>query len=71
MRGTKAKAMRRYVEEQFPFLSTTPSHELARRDTIQVVLSNTCQRGVYQKVKAAYKLAKRNNTNTWRRYNEQ
>ena len=71
MRGVKAKAMRRYVKERFPFLSASPLYRIGRYGTVQVVLAEQCQRSMYKLVKKAYKEARRSNRKTWRNYNDQ
>jgi hypothetical protein len=69
MRGTKAKAMRKYVRKQFPFLSASPLYTLGEYGSQTAVLTPQCQRHAYQKIKRAYKIARRTNSNKWRRYN--
>lgn len=62
MRGSKAKAMRKYVRTQFPFLSAAPLYSLAAYGTSTAVLTPQCQRSMYQKIKRAYKAARINGT---------
>ena len=67
MRGTKAKAMRKYVRDTFPFLSASPLYR--RRGTLgTAVLAEQCQRAMYMRIKRAYKSARINATDSWRRY---
>ena len=69
MRGTKAKAIRKYVREQFPFLSTSPLYR--RRGTHGTAeLAEQCARAMVQKIKRAYKRGRTEQTATWRKYNE-
>lgn len=68
MRGTKAKAMRRYVRERFPFLSATTLYRKGLHGFSQAVVAPECQRAVYLKTKSAYKRARIKDTDAWRRY---
>jgi hypothetical protein len=70
MRGKKAKAMRRYTRERFPFLSQEAIYRLGEYGTQTVVLAEQCQRAVYQKIKRSYKISRIHNTTIWRDYNE-
>ena len=60
MRGTKAKAMRKYVRKTFPFLSAAPLYRLVEYGTQTAVLTPQCQRHMYQHIKRGYKAARRN-----------
>ena len=62
MRGTKAKAMRKYVRTTFPMLSAAPLYRLAGYGTQTAVLTPQCQRSMYQRIKRAYKEARINGT---------
>ena len=68
MRGTKAKAIRKYVRKQFPFLSTTALYRLESGASSTMVLVEQCQRSMYKGIKKAYKQNKTNATDSWRRY---
>ena len=63
MRGTKAKAMRQYVRKTFPMLSAASLYRLEGYGTQTAVLTPQCQRSMYQRIKRAYKEARRNGTN--------
>ena len=71
MRGTKAKAIRRFVKERFPFLSETPLYMKGPHGEAQVILAEQCQRKIVKQTKRTYKEAKRTNHKKWRKYNEQ
>ena len=71
MRGSKAKAIRKYVRDTWPFLSTTPLYKssgFGRQPT--VTLAEQCQRKLYQDTKRGYKLSQRLNNIYWRKYND-
>jgi len=68
VRGTKAKAMRKYVRKQFPFLSASPLYTPEGYGKRTVVLAQQCQRDMYQKIKAAYKRSRTDSTDMWRNY---
>lgn len=69
MRGSKAKAIRKYVREKFPFLSAKPLYELNEMSG-NTVLAQQCQRHVSQRIKTSYKRARSNSSQSWRRYND-
>jgi hypothetical protein len=71
MRGTKAKAIRRFVKERFPFLSETPLYMRGPHAEDQVILASQCQRKLVKETKRSYKISKRTNNEKWRKYNEQ
>jgi len=53
MRGTKAKAIRRYVRETYPYLSVDNLHQADERGTIK--LAPMCRRALSQHMKRQYK----------------
>jgi hypothetical protein len=53
MRGTVAKAIRRYVRETYPFLSEKPLH--IRLPNGQIKLAPQCQRERVQELKRLYR----------------
>ena len=54
MRGRLAKAIRRYVRETYPFLSTTPGYN-REYEGGPVTLDPRCQRFMSQGMKRSYK----------------
>lgn len=56
MNGKRAKSIRRYVAETFPYLSDTSMYSAGPRG--EVVLNNLCKRSTYQSIKRAWKKAK-------------
>jgi hypothetical protein len=59
MRGTVSKRLRKYTTTRFPHLTTTPLYRLDRYGSSTKVLAEQSQRRVYQKLKKAFKKARR------------